>query len=291
MEGPDGALWFTEGHGNKIGRLALDGSITEYAIPTAGAFARDIVVGPDGALWFTEQSSDKVGRVTTAGEITEFPLAPGALPGAIVAGPDGALWFAQRNSNSIARMTTAGVITDEFPLQTANADPSGLEVGPDGALWIAQDSADSIARMTLDGTVTREFRVPRRPGDLATGPDGRLWFPQSDAGQVGRLDLGFDPPITAEGVTFKAPAHTPVTRTVATFRDADPNAQPGDYAVTIAWGDGTRSAGTVRRTADGIFAVRGHHTYIATGTRKVTVSITDGVGGLDARVESWAIVS
>ena len=293
VEGPDGALWFTEGRSDKIGRLALDGSITEYAIPTAGAFARDIAVGPDGALWFTEQSADKVGRITTAGEVTEFPLAPGTLPGAIVGGPDGALWFAQRNLNSIARITTDGTITDEFPLKTADADPSALEVGPDGALWIAQRSADSIARMTPDGAVTREIRVRGGgPDDLATGPDGRLWFPQGNPGQVGRLDIGFDPPVTAEGVTFKAPAFTPVTRTVATFRDADPNAQPGDYTATIAWGDGTRSAGTVQRTADGGFAVRGHHTYLVTGTRKVTVRITDGIGnGLDARAEGWAIVT
>ena len=109
---------------------------------------------------------------------------------------------------------------------------------------------------------------------------------------IGRLDIGFDPPVTAEGVTFTAPAYTPVTRTVATFQDADPNAQPGDYTATIAWGDGTRAAGTVHRTTDGGFAVRGRHTYLARGTRKVTVRITDGIGnGLDARAEGWAIVT
>src|SRR5260221_7545584 len=32
--GPDNALWFTEVFGNKIGRIATDGTITETAIPT-----------------------------------------------------------------------------------------------------------------------------------------------------------------------------------------------------------------------------------------------------------------
>src|ERR1022692_3633459 len=32
--GPDGALWFTEAHGNKIGRITTSGAIAEYPIPT-----------------------------------------------------------------------------------------------------------------------------------------------------------------------------------------------------------------------------------------------------------------
>src|SRR5947207_1919394 len=52
--GPDGALWFTEFPGNKIGRIATTGSITEYPIPTPSSGANGIVAGPDGALWFTE---------------------------------------------------------------------------------------------------------------------------------------------------------------------------------------------------------------------------------------------
>ena len=126
-------------------------------------------------------------------------------------------------------------------------------------------------------------------GTLALPRDGPR---DADLGEAGRLDIGFGPPVTAEGVTFKAPAFTPVTRTVATFQDADPSAQPGDYTATIAWGDGTRSAGTVRRTTDGGYAVRGRHTYRVTGTREVTVRITDGTGnGVDARAKSWAIVT
>ena len=32
--GHDGAIWFTENGGNRIGRISLDGKITEYAVPT-----------------------------------------------------------------------------------------------------------------------------------------------------------------------------------------------------------------------------------------------------------------
>src|SRR5438128_1529458 len=35
--GPDGALWFTEFNGNKIGRITTAGVITEFPIPTSNS--------------------------------------------------------------------------------------------------------------------------------------------------------------------------------------------------------------------------------------------------------------
>ena len=35
--GPDGALWFTEFEGNKIGRITALGAIVEYPLPTPSA--------------------------------------------------------------------------------------------------------------------------------------------------------------------------------------------------------------------------------------------------------------
>ena len=34
VKGPDGAIWYTAGRSNAIGRLALDGTVTEHPIPT-----------------------------------------------------------------------------------------------------------------------------------------------------------------------------------------------------------------------------------------------------------------
>src|SRR5262249_10137580 len=53
--GPDGALWFTEESGAKIGRIPSAGAITEYPIPRPDSDPGAIAVGADGALWFTEQ--------------------------------------------------------------------------------------------------------------------------------------------------------------------------------------------------------------------------------------------
>jgi virginiamycin B lyase len=291
--GPDGALWFTEGRDDEIGRITASGDITEYPLPSSQTFSGDIVAGPDGALWFSESGAGKLGRITTAGEITEYDV-PGddPLPGPIVAGPDGALYLSEINDNVISRVTTDGVFTDEYELPRENAGAFAMVEGADGALYVSEHSTGVVSRMTFDGTFTKAHRIRGgSPDRVIAAPDGALWVAQGNDGRVSRLDLGLDYPVTAQGATFTARAGKTVDATVATFTDADPNARARDYDVTIQWGDGDRSYGTVERRADGSFAVRGKHSYRRQGSRKVVVRITDGVGkGLDAKVTSYAIV-
>ena len=70
----DGALWFTEAQANKIGRVTISGTPTEFTIPTPDSAPFNITTGPDGALWFTEFFGNKIGRITTSGMITEFSI-------------------------------------------------------------------------------------------------------------------------------------------------------------------------------------------------------------------------
>lgn len=290
--GPDGALWFTES--DAIGRITLDGELTDYPLPTAGGFAGDIAAGPDGALYFSEPDTGEVGRITTSGRISEYDV-PGdnPLPGAIVPGPDGALYVAERNDNVISRMTTAGEFTAEYALPREFADPVSMVKGVDGALYISEFMSGVVSRMTFDGTFTKAYRIRGGFNDrVMSAPDGALWVIQGSHNRISRLDLGLDYPLTAQGTTFEAREDRSVTATVATFTDGDPDARPSDYQALISWGDGDRSYGSVQRRADGSFAVRGKHTYDRRGVRKVTVRITDGDGHrFDAKVTSYAVVS
>lgn len=61
--GRDGAIWFTEQKGNRIGRITTDGFITEYPIKTANAEPHGIVVGENGSVWFAEECG-QIGRLT-----------------------------------------------------------------------------------------------------------------------------------------------------------------------------------------------------------------------------------
>ncbi len=182
--GPDGALWFTESAGNKIGRITTAGSITEFPIPTTGG-ANLITAGPDGNLWFT--ASNKIGRVTTAGAITEFPVPNGGLY-AIAVGPDCNLWFTEQDADKIGRITTAGVVT-EFPIPTANSYPHGIAVGADGNLWFTELFGSKVGRITTSGDIT-EFPANGASG-IAGGADGNLWFTGDNVG-IGRITVAGD---------------------------------------------------------------------------------------------------
>lgn len=194
--GPDGAVWFTEEPGNKIGRITSSGIIDEFPIPTAGAWPYGITAGPDGNLWFTERlvqgnvGQGKIGRITPAGAITEFPIpALESVPEGITAGPDGNLWFVDEEANNVGRITTSGAIT-EFPVPTqASTGPVGITAGPDGNLWFTEGAGNKIGRITPSGTIT-EFSIPAAdsyPLSITAGPDGNLWFTESSGGKIGRI--------------------------------------------------------------------------------------------------------
>ncbi|HZZ00601.1 MAG TPA: hypothetical protein VFE36_13620 [Candidatus Baltobacteraceae bacterium] len=63
VRGRDGALWFTEWTGNKIGRVTTAGVFTEYPLPTPGAKPQGIARSSDGSLWFVESAANRIGRI------------------------------------------------------------------------------------------------------------------------------------------------------------------------------------------------------------------------------------
>jgi len=201
--GPDGNLWFLKNpdiHNIPpppstiftVGRVTLNGVITEFPLPTLGQFPASITPGPDGNVWFTEQFVQflgqpaniplgQIGRITPQGTITEFPLAVGDAPGDITAGPDGNLWFGVRNTAAgsaggyVARMTPTGVLT-KFPLPSGGfAD--AITAGPDGNLWFGGHGSFALGRMSTSGVFTAFVTTYNSiVVDIATGPDGNLWF-------------------------------------------------------------------------------------------------------------------
>jgi uncharacterized protein (TIGR03118 family) len=77
-------------------------------------------------------------------------------------------------------------------------------------------------------------------------------------------------PAPVEGASF--------TGIVARFTDADTNTDPAAYAVSIDWGDGKVSKGTVAVDPAGGFDVSGTHTYSAPGAFRVVARVGDADG-------------
>ena len=186
--GPDGALWFTESYGNKIGRITTTGAVTEYPVLTAGSKPWAITAGY-GALWFTELTANQIGCITLEGVITEYPIpTANSAPEGIAAGPDGALWFTEWNTNSIGRITLDGIIT-EYAVPSPGAGIVWIAAGPDGALWFPEYYANNVGRITTGGVV-KEFPVPSPhsgPLGITAGPDRAMWFTEDLASAIGRI--------------------------------------------------------------------------------------------------------
>ena len=92
-----------------------------------------------------------------------------------------------------------------------------------------------------------------------------------------------DATLSAAGKTVYGAKGVSLTKTLATFSDADPGGIASDYTATVRWGDGTTTTGTI----SGSFTVTGTHTYATTGTRTLTVTIRDA-GGASATATSHA---
>jgi virginiamycin B lyase len=223
VAGSDGALWFTGGGANEIGRITTAGVVTEFSIPVPAGVSvyTNIAAGPDGALWFglAKETGNRrppfasrgIGRMTTTGEFSEFLLPQGdsisGIPNGITAGPDGALWFTEELANKIGRMTTTGEFS-EFPLPPG--DPMrghyyGMTASPDGAVWFSETHRNKIGRITTAGAVS-EFLLPTPNSRhqviiITAGPDGALWFVEGGANSIGR--------ITTAGTISEFPLPTP----------------------------------------------------------------------------------
>jgi streptogramin lyase len=184
--GPDGNLWFTQAQGAKVGRMTLEGAVSELAVLNATTDRPGpIVTGPDRNLWFTLGSTNRIGRLNPSGTLSQFD-APGTGPRAIAAGPDGQVWFScEMGAGGLGRISVGGSYTrvalDDF--RTFFLD---LATGSDGNLWVLGSTA--IARVTPAGLDTR-FPLPfsAAPQAITAGPDGALWFTVPSRRSIGRI--------------------------------------------------------------------------------------------------------
>jgi virginiamycin B lyase len=192
VAGTDGALWFAEQAGNKIGRITTNGALSEATVPTSSSNPIDVAPGPDGAMWFTECTGNKIGRITTTGTITETPvLTASSKPYGITQGPDHALWFTELTGNNIGRIVPpggGGTVTETAV--PGGGNPADIATGADGALWFTVFLGNKIGRITTAGSITNEYPIPTASSEPivpAEGPDGAIWFSEETGNKIGRI--------------------------------------------------------------------------------------------------------
>jgi hypothetical protein len=83
----------------------------------------------------------------------------------------------------------------------------------------------------------------------------------------------------AVGTTATATHGVPFRGSVASFKGSIPGGTAASYTVSISWGNGITTAGTVRPTGNNTFSVFGGVTYAQAGTYTVSITITDSFRG------------
>lgn len=178
VNGPDGAIWFTDTNTNQIVRLTTTGQFTNHYFAASQHSYGDIgpiTTGSDGNLWFTMPRTSKIVRMTTSGVMTQFPLTANSYPSSVAAGADGNLWLIESQAKKIAKVSTTGVIT-EYPVPN-NEYAGNITAGPDGNMWFTELLASKIAKISTSGVIT-EYPAPlsNSVSYITAGSDGALWF-------------------------------------------------------------------------------------------------------------------
>lgn len=189
--GPDGNMWIATTGYSELIKVAPDGTLTQYPLPSGSADQlAGIVTGSDGNLWFAESNNNAIGKMTTAGVVTEYTLPSSggvAIPACVAAGKDGNVWFFDAWNAKIGNITPSGTIT-EYPLPS-NDSISWITTGSDGNLWMADIGNDAVIKVSYAGAVLSSYKLTTHaePEGIALGPDGNVWVAEFGVNKIGRV--------------------------------------------------------------------------------------------------------
>jgi virginiamycin B lyase len=237
--GGDGNIWFTEQNANKIGRIlvAAPNTITEYNVPTGGAFPQDIAAGPlsDIHVWFGEPSASRVGSVVTSnGAINDYGIATGSVNSLVAVGSE--MWAAVGTSNSVIRFNTlATPLPAPSALPSTNPGPYGITVGSDNNVWVTgfgngQIYAYNPTTLGIVATYLSPGGGASEPTRIINGPDGALWYPEYNNGNIIRVTTG------GSFNTFPIPGPSSHPFAITSFPTAAPVADGGVWFTMSATG-------------------------------------------------------
>lgn len=209
VEDRSGGIWFTEGDNNAVSRLAPDGSVRTFPLPTPNAEPISLALDRRGNLWFVEGDAARIGRLGRDGKIVEFPQTDGH-PIDIQVDRQGDAWFTQmglhhagaghaghdsHGGSKVGRIRADGSVTD-YPL--AEGWPSGFAIDRRDRVWVSvlvpsanpeekTASKGKLAELSQDGRWRIAFERERScPMNLTPAPDGSLWFSDRCRGTIER---------------------------------------------------------------------------------------------------------
>lgn len=212
-EDKTGGIWFTEGDNNAISRLAPDGSVRAYPLPTPHAEPTSLALDRKGNVWFVAGDAGKVGRLGTDGRIVEYPTAAGH-PVRIAVDARGEAWYTQMAGTEsgggdhaghgehdhaapqamVGRITRTGQRLD-YPV--ASGWPTSIAVDRHGRVWVSvlepksgknEKPVGRLAQLSRDGKWTEIARWDNScPNNLLASSDGGVMLSDHCRGVVERV--------------------------------------------------------------------------------------------------------
>lgn len=188
-----GNMWFTDAATPAIGRIAPDGTVTEFTSGLMpGAHPYSIVAGAGGTMWFSDSSGVAIGEVTAQGAITEYDASQYSNSKAlgIAVGTQNEPWIVGFGSQPLlAHLTASGAFNVQLlPVLMTPGGPLASDAGGD-LFFLMQDKKTRGNLMERPAHSARLLRKPLHmvaaftpccpnvaPKSVAVGSDGVLWF-------------------------------------------------------------------------------------------------------------------
>jgi hypothetical protein len=135
--------------GNNIARLTSNGTITEFAVPTASSLPAGMTIGPDGAFWFVESMGNKVGRFLPLSSTIQLFAAVLPSSRSIQVGGTPATAFATIINAGSSDATGCGIapvtfLPATFVYQTTNPATNALSGTPNTPVSIAAGGSQTF---------------------------------------------------------------------------------------------------------------------------------------------------
>lgn len=179
VAGRDGNVYFTEQQGNNIGRITPDGTVTEFAVPTAASHPSGIayIPGPNARLAFAEQDSSKVG----------VALLPGVLS---ISGPTTVIEGTDRNAVFTVTRSEGnnGAVSVDYATAPGTAFTPEDFTSTSGTITFADgDTAPKTFSVPIVANGTLELLPNQTFTATLTNPTGQATLGTATA-QVGIID-------------------------------------------------------------------------------------------------------
>src|SRR5215469_12305519 len=175
----DGAVWFAEENGQRIGRYAMDGSLTEY--PTPGIYPAYVRPGPDNDMWFND-GSHMIGRVTSSGAVQIYSLGLHYVVESMNTGPDKRMWFDADLCFQTCKYYIAEFLssTGSYRILNTSCAPQFIGLGADGNLWAMGPDSSHMETVSASGC-QEQVQLPGNQfccdyGTQIVNAHGNIWL-------------------------------------------------------------------------------------------------------------------